>query len=307
MKENTSIISLIHEIEQQLQQVYDELTLCRQYAWWMLEAITQKDKATLIAQQTISLSPQEQVTLDHWIGKQIDEHMPLQYLLGTVPFNGVEILVEPPVLIPRPETEEWTIKLIQQLKQLTNTKLTILDLCAGTGCIALAIAKAFPNATVYASDISDEALALAQKNAQHNNINNVTCIKSDLFASMPHNNQFDLIVSNPPYVAPEEWKNLDTSVTTWEDSQALIAQDEGLSIIKQIIQQAPHFIKANDQMQQRTIPQLVIEIGYKQGPKVVQLMKEAGFTNIQLHKDLERKDRVISGRVKNVAPGSNKK
>lgn len=293
--------ALIKKISDQLEPEYKDQTLCQQYAWWALQTITNQNKSQLIAHETIMLSPEQEQQLVTWINKLVHEHMPIQYLIGSVPFNGVDILVEPPVLIPRPETEEWCLKLIEQLKRLDQQQLMILDLATGSGCIALALAHHLPQATIYASDISPQALDLAQKNTEHNKVSNVTLITSDLFESLPQGVTFDLIVSNPPYISPDEWQQLDTSVTKWEDKQALLASDDGLAIIKKIIATAPHYIKSNKEMQQKKIPQVIIEIGYKQGEKTIALLKQAKYNAIKVHKDLEKKDRYVTGRVDYVA------
>jgi len=298
---NPDVIAATRQISKQLQTIYADPILCQQYAWWILEAITKKNKAELIAQKTIMLSPAQQKTINQWLDKLINEKMPIQYLIGFVPFNGVTILVEPPVLIPRPETEEWCLNLIKQLNLLENKQLTILDLCAGSGCIALALAKALPQATIYAGDLSQEAIDLIKRNIIHNKVSNITELHSDLFAAIPLGMSFDLIVSNPPYVSKDEWKELDPSVTIWEDPSALIANNDGLTVIKKIIKQAPSFIKSNSEMKQKNIPQLILEIGHQQGQAVIQLMKQMGYNNILVSKDLEQKDRTVSGRVDNVA------
>ncbi|HRN78251.1 MAG TPA: peptide chain release factor N(5)-glutamine methyltransferase [Candidatus Dependentiae bacterium] len=300
MKTQATINQVITDIASKLSVTFDDPTLCRQYAWWMVEAITNKTQAQLIAQNIISFSQKEQIKLASWIDKITTQHIPIQYLIGFVPFNDVEILVQPPTLIPRPETEEWTLQLIKQLQTLDHKNFVIIDLCTGSGCIALALGHAFPQAQIYATDISPDAITLAQKNAQHNNIKNVTFILSDLFAKLP-SIKADIIVANPPYIAEYEWQTLDTSVTKWEDKQALVANHEGLAIIQKIIEQAPQWLRSNDQMAQHNIPQVVIEIGYQQAISVVALMKQAHYTAIEVHKDLEEKDRVVCGRVKYVA------
>jgi len=300
MNQPQNISRLITKIAEQLHARFEDPILCEQSAWWIIEAITGMDQAHLIARGTIQLTATQQDQLTDWLNKIITQHMPVQYLIGYVPFNELDILVSPPTLIPRPETEEWCLQLIQQLKLLPNQKLTIIEPCTGTGCIALALAHALPNAHVYATDISPDAIALAKKNAQHNKINNVTFIQSDLFGNLPPI-QADLIVVNPPYIAADEWPGLDTSVTKWEDKQALVANDHGLAIIKKIIHQAPYLLKDNVEMRAYNIPQLFIEIGYKQADDVVALMQQAHYTAIKVHKDLERKDRMVSGRVEHVA------
>ncbi|TET06461.1 peptide chain release factor N(5)-glutamine methyltransferase [Candidatus Dependentiae bacterium] len=290
-------ITFIHEIERQLRTIYEDPTLCRQYAWWILEEITHHKKEDLLADHIIQLSHQHQAILNQWLDKLINKKMPLQYLIGAVPFNNIEILVEPPILIPRPETEEWTIRLIKQLKQLKNQELTILDIGSGSGCIALAIAHALPKATIYATDIATNAIALTQKNALHNGISNIKCIKADIYDGLPLNLKFDLILSNPPYISPNEWEQLEESVTRWEDKAALVANKEGLAIIEAIIKQACYFMKYNSELEEKKLPNVVLEIGYKQADAITTLMKQAGFSTIKIEKDLEEKDRVVSGRV----------
>ena len=290
-----TIFNLIQQIAHELAPRYKDATLCEQYAWWMLQSILQQDQAHLIAMHSITLTDAQRNQLADWIKKQVVEHMPLQYLLGSVPFNDLDIRVKPPTLIPRPETEEWCSDLIDMLQTAGPQPLQILDLCSGTGCIALALASALPNAQLVGTDIADTALALARENAAHNNIANVTWIQSDLFAQIDKKHQFDLIVSNPPYIAAEEWTTLDDSVKKWEDTRALIAQEHGLHIIKQIIDQAPHYLRNNNPLQAHNIPQVWIEIGYQQGASVAELMKAAGYTHVSIQKDMEGKDRVVKG------------
>lgn len=286
---------LINKIETQLFFYYHDKTLCHQYAWWMLQKISGKTKTELIAHDIV-LTPQQEQQLQSWIDAQIKDHKPLQYILGSVPFVDAEIIVQSPILIPRPETEEWVIDLINQLKTLKNKNITILDLATGTGCIAIAFAQALPNAHIYATDISDDALKLTQKNSRHNKIKNLTVLKSDVFQQLPPNTKFDLIVSNPPYITTDEYKNLAASVLHWEDKNALVADDQGLAIIKKIIQNSPDYLKQNTELKEKKIPQLCIEIGHKQGNAVKQLMQQHGFVDIQIKKDLAQKDRLVCGR-----------
>ena len=155
-----------------------------------------------------------------------------------------------------------------QLQQLDSKQITILDVCTGSGCIAIALAKAFPQATVYATDIADQAIACSQENIVHNKTSNVKLIKSDLFKSIPPQLKFDLIVGNPPYIAADEWTTLEPSVTLWEDKRALVAPDGGLGIIAQIINQAPSLLKPNSDLEEHNIPQLVLEIDFTRGTEL---------------------------------------
>jgi release factor glutamine methyltransferase len=286
------ISELIHSITDRLKTIHNNPVECQQDAWWMVQAITKKSEAELLAQRDITLSPDQQKMLDEWLTKHVGQKMPLQYLLGNVPFCGLDILVEPPTLIPRPETEEWCYNLIEQLKTLPNQRLSILDIGCGSGCIAIALAKNFPQALVYAVDISDKALDLSKKNAQLLQAPNITFLKSDVFDQLKPPLKFDLIVSNPPYIAADEWAHLAPSVTQWEDAKALVAGPEGLNIIDKIIQHAPRWLMPNKDMLDHHVSQLMIEIGYRQGDKVRSLLEKAGFKNSHIKKDLEGKDRV---------------
>jgi release factor glutamine methyltransferase len=300
MNNTYDILYYINDIRHRLIATYKDDTLCQQYAWWILQAVCDKTKTELIMQETLMLDYEQQQTIDTWITQLVDEHKPIQYLLGSVPFADLDILVQPPTLIPRPETEEWCLHIIEHLQLLDNQKIKILDLATGSGCIALALAYHLPLADIIATDIAESALMLAEKNREHNHIHNVRYMQSDLFVSIPVGARFDMIVSNPPYIAPSEMHSLDKTVLNWEDHQALVAADDGLAIIKQIIAMAPQFIQANDEMKNKDIPQLVIEIGYTQGAAVHQLMQTAGYNAILVHKDLEGKDRFVTGRVDDV-------
>lgn len=289
------IAHLINTIKKELSSVYQDELLCESYAWWMLEAITNKTKTELLVLHNIVLTTEQENKLSSWIEQQQKTHIPLAYLIGSVPFNGLIIDVKPPVLIPRPETEEWVLALIEKLTKLSNQKLNILDLCTGSGCIGLAIAKALPKSQVVATDISEQALHLAKHNAQKNHIPNITFVKSDLFEQLSSTFKFDLIVANPPYVAEDEWEALDASVKNWEDRKALLAADHGLSLIQQIIQNCPDYLKPNPELYSLGIHQLYIEIGYQQGPSVKQLFEKFSWQTSEIYKDLEKNDRVVSG------------
>lgn len=288
---------LIKSIESQLHGTYECPLLCSQYASWVLEHILKVSKAEIITFDTINLSEQQQTMLSDWIDKLVNKHMPIAYLIGSVPFDGVTVLVESPILIPRPETEEWTVKLINELKQLDNKQITILDVCTGSGCIALALAKNLPESHIIALDISDKAVEIIKRNCAYNHITNIEIIKSDLFKEIPKNYTFDLIVGNPPYIDEDDWDGLDASVKKWEDKTALIAQNHGMAIIERIIDDAKNFLKPNPSMEAVGIAQLIVEIDCTQGMRVLNKLENAGYCNNIIEKDLEGKDRVAKGRL----------
>jgi release factor glutamine methyltransferase len=300
MDNKYDVMHYINEIRHAIADVYNDDILCQQYAWWILQALYKKSKTELIM-QSVMLSNEQKEQLAQWLHQLIHEKKPLQYILGSVPFAGCDILVEPPILIPRPETEEWCLYVIEHLQTLDFKKITILDIATGSGCIAIALGNYMPLARIIATDISEHAIALTEKNIEHNKLINITPLQSDLFAAIPSGMLFDMIVSNPPYISKAEQLKLDESVMQWEDHNALFADDDGLAIIKQIIAQAPHYIKTNDEMRRKNIPQLVIEIDYTQGDMVREIMHAAGYNDVLVHKDLENKDRFVTGRVDYVA------
>jgi len=319
--------NIIKEISNKLQN--------EEHSWWLLQAITKKTKSQLLFED-IEITEEQLSKLDEWVKKITYEHYPIQYLIGHVPFLNCEILVEPPILIPRPETEEWCADLISSLPAFAKasadtryfshpvhpavpgearseaweranasrmgrdacmTGIRILDMCTGSGCIAIALAKTFPEAQVAAVDISEQALQLAQKNIEHNNVHNVELIKSDLFVNLS-DKKYNLIVSNPPYIDEALFETLDLSVKNWEDPNALISKEGGLFLIKKIIRQAPSYLQINQELQDNNIQNLVLEIDETQGKRVVKLMQEAGAINVQIKKDLYGKDRVVCGLFK---------
>ncbi len=283
----------LQSIIEQLLPLYHNPRDARQVAFWLLEWVTKKGFAQLVALQELSLTQEQEQQLFGAIHQHLHEHKPLQYIIGSVPFVDLEILVKPPVLIPRVETEEWVYWLINMLSKAfeQDKELIIADIGTGTGCIALALAKALPQSTIYALDIADEALTLAEQNAKHNNIENIIIKKSNLFSAVP-NEQFDLIVSNPPYISEQEYSTLASSVKAWEDKRALAAGKQGLAIIEQLIQEVPKYLKKNSPLIAAPIPQLVIEIDRTQGQAVLALFEQYDFAKAKIKKDLFGNDRI---------------
>ncbi|KAI7900354.1 S-adenosyl-L-methionine-dependent methyltransferase [Cokeromyces recurvatus] len=246
-----------------------------------------------------SLSQAEQDLLDSYIEQRIKKHKPLQYILGSQPFCELDIVTRPPILIPRFETEEWIMKVSNLISdqlskgQRLSQPLEILDVGTGTGCIALALARHLPrdSAHVTGIDISSEAIALANQN-YHNckqSLNNTVSFKEiDVFKL---NQQPNMIVSNPPYITTNEYKDLEPDVKDWEDPRALVAAEEGTFVHKRIIELAkecrPVF---------KDIPYLFMEIGGRHQVEILKTqMSKNGFQNIEVWKDFADKDRVILG------------
>lgn len=290
-----TMTNIIYEIAQKLRVAYPDSQTAHECAWHLLEKATGMSKLALITTQNLELSSHQITLLDTWIHDIIMHHKPIQYILGSVPFLDLTITVKPPILIPRPETEEWCNLFIQKIVAAhgRNAKLTILDLCTGSGCIALAIAHALPESTLYAVDISNQALELAQENAQSNNLSHVIFTTSDLFEKVPLIH-FDYIVTNPPYIRPQEYDDLDPSVRLWEDKQALIAEYDGLAIIKRIAQTASTYLPHKHDEHADVCP-LWIEIGFQQAAEAALLLHKAGFKS-HIINDVSGKNRVICAR-----------
>ncbi len=165
---------------------------------------------------------------------------PLAYVIGWIPFFGLTIRLDSHPLIPRPETEWWTEQLVLHLKErFGDTPFKLLDLCAGSGAIGLTILKAFPNATVWMSEIRPEHVVQIQRNLAANQLNTerATILTSDIFLNFPKDAQFDVIAANPPYI-PEK-RVLDDSVMSYEPHDALFAGGDGMKFIKEILKEAP--------------------------------------------------------------------
>lgn len=288
-----NINSLIHRLKNDLLDRYSPdhaLSL----AWMVVELITLKKRVFYIMNPEYTLPIKDIAKISTIINEHLLYNKPIQYLIGSINFLDLELLTKPPILIPRPETEELCLNLINQLKKIDATyNLSILDLCTGSGCIGLSLAQAFSHATVYASDINPQALHLAQANAVKNKIHNITFIESDLYNNLPKHIKFDLIIANPPYIDKQEWQTLEPQVKDWEDFNALVAPNKGLAIIDKIAQQAQNWLKPSSYSENHLIPSLVLEIGYNQACKVKSLLETYHFNTIEIYKDYLDNDRAV--------------
>jgi len=287
-----SILKLISTIAHQLEPCCKDKINAEQEAWWLLEKLTNKSKTWLLTNTEASISANKQAQLTQWITDRVKHNKPLAYILGSVPFCNLEILVKPPILIPRPETEEWVSWLIEQLKQANFTKFTALDLCCGSGCIGLAIAKAFPKSKIIGIDINIQAINLSLENKAHNKIENIEFIQSDLFQNLPSNFSYDLIISNPPYLAKQELSQLDPEVKNWEDHLALAAQDEGMYFYHKIFKESPKYLVPINIPTNMSIPQIVVEIGPAQ-KAIENILPSYKFKKFILYKDMQHQDRWV--------------
>lgn len=216
-----------------------------------------------------------------------ETRQPIQYIIGEADFMGEKFIVNPSVLIPRDETEILVRKAIEIIKE--NHFKTVLDIGTGSGCIACMIAK-LTNATVIGADISFEAIETAFKNMENLKLfNRALFRKSDLFSMIREDEKFDVIISNPPYIPPSMKKNIQKEVK-FEPDMALYTKDEkGLEFYEKIIKDATKFLNENGY--------LLFELGIKESLEVAQMMKNTGFKNIKIVKDLAGIDRVIFGNI----------
>lgn len=209
--------------------------------------------------------------------------MPIAYLIGTREFWSREFFVSPDVLIPRPDTEVLIELCLEQIP--LNSLFTVLDLGTGSGIIAVTLATERPNANIIAVDASSAALEIAQKNANFHHCQNVEFILSDWFSAVPQI-EFDLIVSNPPYISSDD-KHLSEGDVRFEPQSALIAAENGLCDIRLIATQAKNYLKKNSQ--------LLFEHGYNQAQDVRSIFRMLGYANTQTHRDLGGQPRVTTG------------
>lgn len=299
---NIKIEQIIKSIKQRIVSACKTEHEAEQQAWWMLEELTNKNQVDLLLKKQISLSGELEKILDEWIYQRVQEKKPLQYILGYVQFCNLKILVKPPTLIPRPETEEWCLWLIEKLKKVEYKKLNIIDLGSGSGCISLSLAKALKDSVVIGIDLDSKAIELAKENKKLNKIKNAFFIKYDFYKNLTKKlkdeklfvDKFDLIVSNPPYIAEDEWKNLSDTVKNWEDKKALIAKNDGFEAFEKIISGAKKNLKKNKEFEQLKIPQLVLEIGKGQENGVIELLKSVDFKDIEVFCDINGIKRWVS-------------
>ena len=228
----------------------------------------------------------------HGLVKRAGQHEPVAYLVGRTEFYSIELEVDAHCLIPRPETELLVQKAIEFLRTREGTQ-HVCDLCTGSGCIAVAIAKNYPDTHVTATDICDAALAVAARNvAKYGLTERVQLLSGDLFAPlMPPLDvtQWDLIVCNPPYVSAAEYDALEKNVKDYEPELALRAGDDGLDVYRRIAEQIGQYLKPDGV--------LLLEIGYAQGPAVRELLEATGlFAEIAVEKDDQNNDRVVTAR-----------
>ncbi|MFA6357610.1 MAG: peptide chain release factor N(5)-glutamine methyltransferase [Candidatus Omnitrophota bacterium] len=239
------------------------------------------DRLSLYLNKNIRLDKNKSVLISNILRRRISGE-PLQYILGKTEFMGYEFKIDRRALIPRPETEILVGAVIKELGSLELSS-KILDLCTGSGCIAVSIAKILPQSTVWAIDLSVQALALARENASLNGVE-VKFLHSDLFSVLKNTQEkFDLIVSNPPYVATSQLAGLSREIA-FEPEEALEAGIDGSDFYRQIISEAGVYLNDNGF--------LAFEVGIHQADFVKEMLS-INFSDIRIIKDYNNIQRVV--------------
>jgi release factor glutamine methyltransferase len=249
---------------------------------WLSESFLNLKRAEIPLELKRSFTEEEQSLFDNALGK-LEKEVPIQYVLGETEFYGMKFNVSPGVLIPRPETEELVDLII---KETRNSEISIIDIGTGSGCIAISLARHLPKACVTALDVSDVALQIAQTNAELNQVE-IEFIESDILKQVSLENDWDVIVSNPPYVLFSEKGKMHNNVLAHEPHSALFVPDnDPLLFYRKIAQLAHKHLTKNGK--------LYFEINEVLGDETVEMLKLSGFEDVNLFKDVFGKNRMVS-------------
>ena len=256
----------------------------RREAVSLLSFALDKNQTYLIAHDDYELSDEEETRFVNFIKRRASRE-PFQYITGRQNFYGLDFIVSPAVLIPRPETELLVETALEILKQ--NAKFC--EVGVGSGCISVTILHELKTTNAVALDISEKAIAVARLNAEkHKVAERLELRKSDVCEQL-NGEKFDLIVSNPPYISAEEMKTLQTEVRDYEPAAALTDGANGLSIIEKIITDAPQFLTKNGF--------LLLEIGYLQSVEVKEMFAETLWRDVESFPDFQGIERVIKAQT----------
>ncbi|WP_396146261.1 peptide chain release factor N(5)-glutamine methyltransferase [Flavobacterium sp.] len=269
---------------QELSPLYDEKEI-ESFFYIVLESFHNKKRIDLALNPEMEM---DAVQLLRWesVLSDLKKEKPIQYILGETEFYGLPFLVNENTLIPRPETEELVEWILESTKyEEQSTKLNVLDIGTGSGCIAISLAKNLPSAQVSAIDVSEKALATAHKNAEINKVE-VNFILKNILETKVLDEKYDIIVSNPPYVRNLEKEEIKPNVLEYEPHLALFVEDnDALLFYRKIAKLAKKNLSKNGK--------LYFEINQYLGKETVELLEEMGFKNIVLKKDIYGNDRMI--------------
>ena len=253
----------------------------------LLRHVVGKDRAWVLAHGTETLPGEQQVSFDRAVSRR-EKREPLQHITGLQEFWGLEMAVSPDALIPRPETELVVETALHAAAEESSP--LIIDLCTGSGCIAVSLAKHLPGARIFATDRSAAALSVARQNAQRHGVaDRIRFLEGDLFGPLGELNirgRADIITANPPYVRADDLPSLQPEVRDHEPTIALVAGPEGTEIAERIIEDAPAFLKRGGL--------LVMEMGMGQANQLSSMifMNDA-YEDLRLLQDLLEIERVI--------------
>lgn len=246
-----------------------------------------KDRAWLLVHMQDRLDDQGQRSFERSIERR-KRREPLQHITGTQEFWGIQFTITPDVLIPRPETEFVVEAALKAVSGISAP--VIVDLCTGSGCIAVSLAKELPKARIFATDRSDRALDIAQENARLNNVaDRIRFLEGDLFGTLEEmdlRGRIDCVVTNPPYVRSDDLAALQPEVRDFEPEMALVAGPDGTEIAERIIHQAPEYLKPGGS--------LIMEMGVGQTAALKKIIEDTHlFGPVGIVKDLAGIDRVL--------------
>ena len=251
----------------------------------LLEHYFNIDRVKMTLEPNLRLSESEMLKI-HFAVKDLLKSKPIQYIIGETEFCDLKFKVNENVLIPRPETSEMVGIIANSHHQSAVSK--ILDIGTGSGCIAISLAKAFPKSQVYAMDISEEALKVAKENAINNNVN-VTFIQDDILTPTQTLTQteFDIIVSNPPYVRELEKSEMRDNILKWEPHNArFVSDDDPLIFYRKILEFASTHLNDNGEVW--------FEINEFLGKEMTSLCRRFGFSDVKIFKDFRDKERFMN-------------
>lgn len=249
-------------------------------AWYLLQMVCKIERSFYYVHGEEDITQDAQKEYEIAVQKRA-EHIPLQYIIGEQEFMGLRFKVNSNVLIPRQDTET----LVEQVLKVVKPGMKVLDLCTGSGCVLISVLKNAPELTGMGSDISKTALLVAKENAKLHEVD-AEWVRSDLFDNITET--FDVIMANPPYIPTGEILSLMTEVRDFEPENALDGGADGLDFYRKITEQVKDYLNPGGY--------LYMEIGYDQGEAVSELMRNAGFTEVEVIKDLARNDRVVKGK-----------
>lgn len=252
-------------------------------AWLLMEFVTGMSRTRFFVDGMSQMKSEEEERYFQLIEKRAGR-IPLQHLTGVQEFMGFEFMVNEHVLVPRQDTELLVLEAEKQLRSSSGENLEVLDMCTGSGCIAISLKARNPQIQCIAADISEKALEMAKKNAEKMQ-SEIVFVHTDMFSNIT--GTFDMIVSNPPYIPTKVIESLEEEVRLYDPFSALDGKEDGLYFYRILAKESPCFLKDGGW--------IYMEIGHDQSASVEALLKEAGFEEIRTEKDLAGLDRVVCG------------